>query len=208
MTINIKSIDLFFKNVNPNILMVNQVNDQINIFYLEVLNYFANINNIKILKENNDQEKNSINLFESSGIYFLETNNKNEIENVITKNDKYLIFCNYKNFKLFNKKINSINTYNFREDLKYFINNELKIKNEDLVSFLYDNPYFISSETSKYLINSNQYSRDHSFIEEKNHILNIRKSIFEIKQNNFSIKNLYQSIKKEAEYKKLSFLTF
>ena len=45
-------------------------------------------------------------------------------------------------------------------------------------------------------------------VEEKNHIVNIRKSVFEIKRNNFNIKNLYISIKKEAEYKKLSFLIY
>ena len=43
---------------------------------------------------------------------------------------------------------------------------------------------------------------------EKNHILDIRRSIFENKKNNFNIKNLYLKIKKEAEYKKLSFLTY
>ena len=60
----------------------------------------------------------------------------------------------------------------------------------------------------KYLINKNQYSSDQTLVNEKNHILDIRKSIFENKKNNFNIKNLYLNIKKEAEYKKLSFLTY
>ena len=56
--------------------------------------------------------------------------------------------------------------------------------------------------------NLEQYSSDQSLVDEKNHILDIRKSIFENKKNNFNIKKLYLNIKKEAEYKKLSFLTY
>ena len=41
---------------------------------------------------------------------------------------------------------------------------------------------FLFSEISKYLINQNKYSSDQAIIEENNHILNIRKSIFEIKK--------------------------
>ena len=37
-----------------------------------------------------------------------------------------------------------------------------------------------------------------SLIEEKNHILDIRKYIFEIKKNNFNIKNLYLKYKKRS----------
>ena len=77
-----------------------------------------------------------------------------------------------------------------------------------MIYFCKNNPVLLFSEISKYLINNNQYSNDQSLIEEKNHILDIRKSIFENKKNNFNIKNLYQNIKKEAEYKKLSFLTY
>jgi len=77
-----------------------------------------------------------------------------------------------------------------------------------LLDYCKNNAALLFSETSKYLTNSNHYSRDLSLIEEKNHILDIRKSIFENKRNNFNIKSLYQSIKKEAQYKKFNFLTF
>ena len=73
--------------------------------------------------------------------------------------------------------------------------------------FCKNNPALIISETSKFLIN-NQYSREQSLIDEKNHILNIRKSIFKIKSSNLNIKKLYLNIKSEAEYKKFNFLTY
>ena len=97
--------------------------------------------------------------------------------------------------------------YKFEQDISYFIGDELKIENDELTYFCKNNPALIISETSKYLIN-HRYAIDQSIVEEKNHILNIRKSVFEIKKNNLNIKNLYLNIKKEAEYKKLSFLTY
>ena len=83
----------------------------------------------------------------------------------------------------------------------------LKINNDELLYFCKNNPALLISETSKYLINNNQYAKDQTLLEEKNHILNIRKSIFENKRN-FNIKELYLNIKKEVNYKKLSFLTY
>ena len=57
-------------------------------------------------------------------------------------------------------------------------------------------------------MNSYHYSSDRSLVDDKIHILDIRKSIFENKRKNFDVKDLYQNIKKEAAYKKLSFLTY
>ena len=107
-----------------------------------------------------------------------------------------------------NTKLNSINGNKFDHDIFFFIKNELKINNDELFYYCKNNPILMFSEISKYLINNNQYSSDQTLMNEKNHILDIRKSIFENKKNNFNIKNLYLNIKKEAEYKKLSFLTY
>ena len=97
---------------------------------------------------------------------------------------------------------------NLKRMLFFFIKNELNINNNELFDYCKHNPALLFSETSKYLINSDHYSSDRSLIEDKNHILEIRKTIFENKRNSVDIKNLYQNIKKEAEYKKLSFLTY
>ena len=75
--------------------------------------------------------------------------------------------------------------------LSFLLKNELKINNDELLYYCKNNPALLFSEISKYLINNNHYIPDQALIEEKNHILDIRKSIFEIKKNNFNIKNLY-----------------
>ena len=84
----------------------------------------------------------------------------------------------------------------------------MNVNNDELLYFCKNNPVLLFSETSKYLTNNNQYSNDQSLVEEKNHVLDIRKKIYEIKRKNSEIKSLYQNIKKEAEYKKLNFLTY
>jgi hypothetical protein len=121
---------------------------------------------------------------------------------------KKIVFTDYKNYKKISSKFNSINGYRFENDIVFFIKNELNIHSDELLDYCKNNVALLFSETSKYLINSYQYVRDHSLIDEKNPILEIRKSIFENKRNNLNIINLYQNIKKEAEYKKLNFLTF
>ena len=83
----------------------------------------------------------------------------------------------------------------------------MKINNDELLQYCKNSPMFLFYEIYKYLIN-NKYSNDQVIIEEKNHISNIRKSIFEIKKNSLNIKNLYLNIKQEAKYKKLSFLIY
>ena len=119
---------------------------------------------------------------------------------------KKIVFTDYKNYKRIDSKITKINSYKYENDISFFIKQELNIDNDELIYFCKNNPVLLFSETTKYLINNSQYSKDHSLIEEKNHILDIRKKIFEIKRNN-SDESLYQN-KKEAEYKKLNFLTY
>ena len=86
--------------------------------------------------------------------------------------------------------------------------NELNIDNSDLINYVNNNPSLIFSETSKYSINNRNYIIDKGLEERTNHILEIRKSIFEIKRINFNIIKIFSKIKDEAKYKKLSFLTF
>ena len=86
--------------------------------------------------------------------------------------------------------------------------NELNIDNSDLINYVNNNPSLIFSETSKYSTNNRNYIIDKGLEERTNHILEIRKSIFEIKKINLNIIKIFSKIKDEAKYKKLSFLTF
>ena len=71
MTVNLKTIQDFFKSSGSEKLLFNQINDEINIFYIEVLNYFAKQNNNKIIKSKDVEDKTSLNLFISENIYII-----------------------------------------------------------------------------------------------------------------------------------------
>ena len=196
-----------FINSNEKNILVNEVNDEIAIFYLGIIQHFANQQGIKIIT-NADVIMAEDDLFGTKTIQTFSITNAKKIDTILEAHSKKIVFTDYKNYKRLSSKYNSINGYQFENDISIFIRNELKIDNEELINYCKNNAALLFSETSKYLINCNQYLSDHTLIEDKSHVLNIRKSIFEIKRNNFNIINLYQKIKKEAEYKKLSFLTF
>ena len=198
-----------FIESNEDNILINQVNDEIGIFYLEILKHYAKNQGIKI--SNNTFAVDALSeedLFGTKTIQTYNITNAKKIDTILDARSKKILFTDYKNYKRLTSKFNSINGYQFEKDVIFFIKNELNINNEELLDYCKNNPALLFSETSKFLINSNQYSSDRSIIEDKNHILDIRKSIFENKRNNINIQILYQNIKKEAEYKKLSFLTY
>jgi len=194
---------------NEETLLINQVSDELGIFYLSVIKYYADKLGTKIkVDDNNDTLGTEDDLFGQKEIKVSFITNTKKLTLALNSFKKKIIFTDYKNYKKMNANINSINGYQFEHDIAFFIRDELKINNDELLHYCKNNPVLLFSEISKYLINKNQYSIDQNLVDEKNHILDIRKSIFENKKNNFNIKNLYLNIKKEAEYKKLSFLTY
>ena len=190
-------------------IIINQVNEEIGIFYLEIIRYYAEKNRINISIDQGDEFMGSEDdLFGLKEIKVYNITNKNKIAAVLNSDNKKIVFTDYKNYKKLNTKNNCINGYKFEYDIVFFIEHELKINNDELLYYCKNNPALLFSEISKYIINNNQYISDQGRIAEKNHILNLRKSIFEIKKNNLNVKNLYLNIKKEAMYKKLSFLIY
>ena len=198
-----------FINSNEETMLINQVNDEISMFYMSILKYYANNHGVKI-STNTDSEFGFLeeDLFGTKIIQAFNITNTKKLDAILDIRSKKIVFTDYKNYKKISSKFNSINGYRFENDIVFFIKNELNIHSDELLDYCKNNVALLFSETSKYLINSYQYVRDHSLIDEKNPILEIRKSIFENKRNNLNIINLYQNIKKEAEYKKLNFLTF
>ena len=190
-------------------LLINQVNDELGIFYLGIIKYYADKQGIRInVDDNIETVGTEDDLFGQKEIKIFFTTNTKKLTITLKSFKKKIIFTDYKNYKKISANFDSINGYRFEYDIVFFIRDELKINNDELLHYCKNNPVFLFSEISKYLINNNQYSSDQTLIDEKNHILDIRKSVFEIKKNNFNIINLYLNIKKEAEYKKLSFLTY
>jgi hypothetical protein len=204
----ISLIKEFINSPDKNIL-INQVNDDIAMFYLTVIEYYSKRNETKVnITAPTDDIVAGDDLFGTKLIQILTITNSKKLDVVLKDSNKKIVFTDYKNYKKLNLKLQSINGYQFENDLIFFIKNVLSINNDDLIHYCKNNTALLFSETSKYLVNSNHYSSDRSLADDKNHILDIRKSIFENKRKNFDVKDLYQNIKKEAAYKKLSFLTY
>ena len=194
---------------NEDTIIINQVNDELRVFYVNIIKYFDDKKGIQIKVDLNSETIETVDdLFGLKEIKIFNITNTKKLTTILNSNGKKVIFTDYKNYKNLNTKYICVNGYKFDLDIIFFIKNELKINNDELLHFCKNNPSLLISETSKYLINKNQYASDQALVEERNHILDLRKSVFEIKKNNFNIKNLYLNIKKEAEYKKLSFLIY
>lgn len=202
----ISLIKEFIKS-NEYTILINHINENIKILYLHFIKYFADQQGVKI-NVNSETKKNEDDLFGIKQIQIFSITSKNKLKNALDMRDKKVVFTDYINFKKIDSKITKINSYQYEKDMSFFLKEELNIDNDELIYFCKNNPVLLFSETTKYLINNSQYSNDQSLIEEKNQVLDIRKKIYEIKRKNSEIKILYQNIKKEAEYKKLNFLTY
>ena len=205
---NIENISNFLRMEENNYLLINQVSDEIGIFYLHVIEYFSTSSGINIsfnadvdtISSNND-------LFELKKINVFNTTSTKKIDQILSSNDKSIVFSDYKNFKKYQKNYQTINGYNFSNDLKTFVKETLKIENQSLIEICTKNPQLILSETSKYLLNKDNYLKDMSIDFEVNKILEIRKKIFELKRSD-NIQKLFLAIKEEVDYKKFNFLTY
>ena len=205
---NIENISNFLRMEKNNYLLINQVSDEIGIFYLHVIQFFSTSTGINInLNADVDNISTNNDLFELKKINVFNTTSTKKIDQILSSNDKSIIFSDYKNFKKYQKNYQTINGYNFSNDLKTFVKETLKIENQSLIEICIKNPQLILSETSKYLLNKDNYLKDMAIDFEVNKILEIRKKIFELKRSD-NIQKLFLAIKEEVNYKKFSFLTY
>ena len=205
---NIENISNFLNKEENNYLLINQVSDEIGIFYLHVIQFFSTSTGINInLNADVDNISTNNDLFELKKINVFNTTSTKKIDQILSSNDKSIVFSDYKNFKKYQKNYQTINGYNFSNDLKTFVKETLKIENQSLIEICIKNPQLILSETSKYLLNKDNYLKDMAIDFEVNKILEIRKKIFELKRSD-NIQKLFLAIKEEVNYKKFSFLTY
>lgn len=205
---NIEGINNFLDDKENNHLLINQVSDEIGIFYLYVIQHFSNSLGINInWNADTDNISTNTDLFGLKKINVFNATSSKKIDQILLSNDKSIVITDYKNFKKYQKNYQTINGYNFSNDLNIFLKKTLKIENHNLIEICLKNPQLILSETSKYLVNKDNYLKDDSIHLEVNKILEIRKNIFELKKNG-DLKNLFLSIKEEVQYKKFSFLTY
>ena len=207
----IAQIKSFIESKEKNLIICN-VNEDVTIFYISLINYFAKQKNINV----NDKGDGDYKSIDQSSDLFLSQNeikifsakNLKKLENLFhNKTDKKIIFTDYKNFKGYKNKAESINAFQYEQDINYYISKVLEIKSEILISFCKQNPALTFSEISKYLINSN-YIGDTLITDQKNHLISLRRYIFSIKNKRSEVKSLYDSIKSEAFYKRFNFLIY
>ena len=203
------SIDLIksFLSSSENHLLINQVSEDIGLFYLYVIQYMALEQNISVYISDGNKDNSANDLFGEIKVPITTTSNANKINDILTFSQKTIINTDYKNYKKFSKHVTSINGYDYVKDLKIFLKESLKIENDSLLNYCIETPMFIYSETSKFLINKKGYYSDQLIQKETNFILELRKAIFEIKNKNKDVRNLYDKIKEEFKYKKFNFLT-
>ena len=205
---NIEVINSFFSKKNEPLLIINKINDEIGIFYINIISHFAQKSNVKISYINDLKEMSgNKDLFDSRRLYIVNTSNKKIIEQVVNTKNQVVALTDYKIFKQYQSKVKSINGYDFVKDIKYFLQEILNINNEALTENIINNPELSYSEISKYLVNDIGYLKSISLHDDTNFILEIRKDIFKLKKM-ANVKNIYFKIKEEVKYKKFSFLTF
>ena len=205
---NIILIKNFLEGKNENKLIINQVSDQIGVFYSCLIDYLCSKSKIVIARDQNLETTKTQSLFIENNVFIHYSNNKKDIDKFMKMNDKVIIISEYRVFKEYSKKILSVNGYNYIKDIRYFIKNELKIDNLSVLEFCIHNPHLAFSEISKYQINSHGYISDATINEETNFILNIRKQLFNLKRNDSDTRSIYENLKKEVLYKKFNFLIY
>ena len=205
---NISKIKDFIINENESKMIINQVSDNIGLFYTSVITNFCKAEKIRVVKNLNLERIDSQNLFLDKEIMLFFSNNKNVVTKMLEMNDKIIVISDYKTFKQFTNRTLSINGYEYHNDIKKYIRNEHKVDDLNLIEFCITNPHLTFSEISKYLINSCGYIKDSGVSEKNNFILDLRKELFDLKRNNRNIKSIYENLKKEIQYKKFNFLTY
>ena len=205
---NIEKINFFLKQKENKTLIVNQVNDEIGSFYLLVIRYFAKLNNTEInFNQKMNDSNDSISLFGDEKINIFASTSKISLDKVIGNRNKKIVFTDYKAFKKYQKHMECVNGYNYISDIKYYLEKILSIKENELIIFCQSTPSLIYSETSKFLINEKNYSKETGIFETTNFIMKIRKAIFDSKSSG-DIRKSFLNLKEEVKYKKFNFLTY
>lgn len=207
MKINqIKELKNFFNSSIKN-LLINQSTEEINQLYYNFIKHYCERNKYQLIFDER-YTSTSNDLFEITKIKIIRSNNEKKINEYLDSDEKKILFLEYRLFKKLKNKFKFINSYQYETDINDFITKELQIENKELINFCKINPIALFSETSKYLVNNNRYVTDQVLKDQKSQILNIRKSIYELKIKKLDIKNLYSKIKVEALIKKFNFLIY
>tara|TARA_A100001011_G_scaffold346632_1_gene383174 strand:+ start:1381 stop:2004 length:624 start_codon:yes stop_codon:yes gene_type:complete len=205
---NIDLIDYFLISENDNHLIINQVSEEICIFYKFIIFELCEKKRINVVHSDGEDLKETKDLFKEQELKLCASNNSKAIEKVLSKKDKCILITDYRAYKKYSKKTSSVNGYNYDKDIKYYLQNKLSISDLNLLEFCISAPHLAFSEISKFLVNSNGYVREAKIKEKNNTILELRKELYNLKNKGGDLKNIYENLRNEAKYKKFNFLTF
>jgi|LULI01.1.fsa_nt_gb hypothetical protein len=207
---NIKLIGNFFEEKRNKTLFVNKVDDEKAYFYELVIKKLSKKFNTKLIYNlNNSEDLISNDLFDNrSRIFIHYLSNVKHINEILEKNCKNIIFTDYKNYKKYSGKYQTINGYNFTNDIEIFIKNFFNINNQYLINYCIEHPYLLLSEVEKFSVNENNYRVDPIIIQGNDFIIAIRKDIFNLRKKQIDIKKIFLKIKNEVIYKKFNFLVY
>ena len=119
---NIQLIESFFQ-LKIDKLLVNGVDEKISSFYLFILGFFSRKFSIPLSL---NQQENSGDLFFNKEIKVLINPSTKEISNNLNSSTTIIFLTDYKNFKKFSKNITSLNGYQYKDDIKYFLEKNFK----------------------------------------------------------------------------------
>ena len=204
---NIEKINFFLGQKEDKTLIINQVSEEIGSFYLLVIRYFSKLNNTKLdFNQKVDEGNDPISLFGDEKLDIFSLTSKAGLDKIIGNKNKKIVFTDYKTFKKYQKIMECINGYNYISDIKYYLEKILNIKESELINYCQSTPSLTYSETSKFLSNEENYSKETGIFETTNFIVKIRRAIFDSKSSG-DIRKSFLNLKEEVKYKKFNFLT-
>ena len=116
---NIEKIKKFIINEKNESLLINQVNDDIGEFYFHVIKNFTEEKGVNLIKEIDDNNSDSNNLFVRKEIEIFYMTNVKNIEKLFKRKSQKIIISDYKNKKYL---------YNLRK-VRFIPNHSIKIVN-------------------------------------------------------------------------------
>ena len=205
---NIEKIKNFIIDDKNESLLINQVNNDIGEFYFHVIKNFTEEEGVNLIKEIDDNNSDSNDLFVRKEIEIFYMTNVKNIEKLFKRKSQKIIISDYKNYKRLFNRCETVNGYEFENDIRNYLINYFMINNKDLINYCISQPYLTYSEITKYTVNKNGYVLDPLVYEINNFILEIRKEIYRLKSDNINVKKLFFTLKNEVKYKKFNFLTY
>ncbi len=202
MSQNRNIVEQFLQDNNLNRLLINNINDEVNLFYLFFIKHFVkNKFDIKIVNSPKELSEENNDLFGKQTLYISFRKIHSDI------NSKLIIYVPYSDIKK-NKDYSNINAYNIDADIKYLVDQyDIEEKNKfDLYNKIKLDPYMVISEIEKTLVN--KYDNIKYAKNDKDDIANLRLEIFKLKRDQNNLKDIYDLIKKETAVKKFNFLTY